>query len=73
MKAKLIVSIVILACVLLYTLQNTESVSISFALWSLSASKAIVTLGTFLVGIVFGFVLGKLDTRKEKKTNREGR
>jgi len=72
MKAKLIISVVILILVLVYTLQNTEAVSISFALWSFSASKAIVTLGTFLAGIIFGFVLGKLDTRK-RKTNWEGR
>lgn len=67
MKAKLVVSIIILILVLLYTLQNTEAVTISFAVWTFSASKAIITLGTFLAGIILGFVLGKLDTRGKKK------
>ncbi|RLA85635.1 MAG: hypothetical protein DRG31_02455 [Deltaproteobacteria bacterium] len=67
MKAKLITIVVILALVLIYTLQNTEAVTISFVSWDFSASKALLSLGAFLAGVILGFILGKVDTRKAKK------
>lgn len=66
------ISVIILILLLLYTLQNTEAMTLSFALWSFSASKALITLVIFAAGIVLGFFIGKIGKRKKKETNAEG-
>lgn len=63
MTAKLLTILVILALVLVYTLQNTEQVEIAFYPWKAQVSKALLTLGMLLVGIVIGFILGKVDRK----------
>ncbi len=67
MTAKLITMVVILALVLAYTLQNTEAVQIAFYPWKAEVSKALLTLGTFFVGVIIGFILGKIDKRRGRK------
>jgi uncharacterized integral membrane protein len=44
----------------IFILQNFEQTSFQFLIWTLfSAPKWIVVSGTFLIGLGFGFLLGK--------------
>lgn len=71
MKGKLFMTVLILALVLAYTLQNTESVEIAFYPWKAEISKALLSLGALLVGVVLGFILGRIDRRRSKKELKE--
>ncbi|MGO9146984.1 MAG: hypothetical protein ACLQDF_11505 [Desulfomonilia bacterium] len=44
----------------IFILQNFEQTSFQFLIWTLfTAPKWIVVSGTFLIGLAFGFLLGK--------------
>jgi len=44
----------------IFILQNFEQTSFQFLIWTIfSAPKWIVVSGTFLLGLAFGFLLGK--------------
>ncbi len=44
----------------IFILQNFEQTSFQFLIWTIfSAPKWIVVSGTFLIGLAFGFLLGK--------------
>lgn len=51
-----IVIVVILSVVLIYVLQNSEVVTVRFLFWNAEVSKAVLSLGTFLGGVVVGFL-----------------
>lgn len=57
---KLVGIIIVLSVLLIFTFQNTQSVDIVFWPWRLSMSKAILSLGAFLCGLILGFVIGYL-------------
>jgi len=50
--ALLITTIVILVLVVVFTLQNAESINVNFLLWKLESSLALVLFTTFSLGIV---------------------
>jgi uncharacterized integral membrane protein len=68
MSGRFITIIVLIAIVFIYVLYNTQSVGVKFLFWETHASKALITLGSFLAGIILGFVLAKIDQfNKERK------
>jgi uncharacterized integral membrane protein len=68
MSGRVITIIVLIAIVLIYVLYNTQSVGVKFLFWETNAPKALITLGSFLAGIILGFVLAKIDQfNKERK------
>ena len=71
MTGKVIVFIVVIAVILIYTLSNTEPVEVRFLIWHAPISKALITLGSLLLGVILGIVIAKLDQRRRK--NRERR
>lgn len=56
-RAKLIVLLVVLLLFLIFILQNTEVVELRFLFWHLEASRAIVLLMSFLLGLVMGWLI----------------
>jgi uncharacterized integral membrane protein len=59
-NSKLIFIAIAVACGFIFILQNFEQTSFQFLIWTLfSAPKWIVVSGTFLIGVVFGYLLGK--------------
>lgn len=63
--------ITILILVVVFTLQNTEQVEITFLLWHLSLSRALMLFLVFTLGLLTGFVLRMLqhevkDNSKDK-------
>ena len=68
MSGRVITLIVLIAVILTYVLYNTQSVGVKFLFWETEVSKALITLGSFLAGIILGFIIAKIDQfNKERK------
>jgi len=48
-----------------FIIQNAEVVQVRFLFWSAQASRAIIILSTFVLGIIVGWVSGRV---KKKET-----
>ena len=63
---RVIIGIVLGAAVIVFALQNAETVTYTFIAWSLSAPRAVVVLLAFVLGLVTGWLetgLGRLRRR----------
>lgn len=49
------VAVLLLIIVLVFSIQNRESVDVSFLLWSMSLPKIFLILGTYLFGMLSGW------------------
>jgi uncharacterized integral membrane protein len=49
------IAVVLLLAVLVFALQNRASVDVSFLVWSFSAPKILLILGTYVLGMLTGF------------------
>jgi len=75
MSGRVITLIVLIAIVLTYVLYNTQPVGVKFLFWETEVSTALITLGSFLAGIILGFIIAKIDqhTReRNKKRSKKG-
>ena len=54
---------VLLALVIVFALQNTQVVDVQFFFWTLSMSRALVLLGTLVIGLFAGWLIGRFTTR----------
>jgi len=57
-KRILILTIGVLFAV--FVVQNTQVVELRFLFWSTQASRALVLLGTFILGLIAGWFTGRL-------------
>jgi uncharacterized integral membrane protein len=55
--AKIIIFFILVILVVLFVLQNTQVVEAQFIAWKVSMSRSLLLLGTFLVGIIAGWLL----------------
>ncbi|GEM_PF-1092758 len=68
MSARLITLIILVIIILIYVLYNTQPVEVKFLFWETQVSKALITLGSFLAGIILGLIVAKIDQlNKERK------
>ena len=63
MRAWSVVLLVLLALVIVFALQNTQVVEVQFFFWTLSMSRALVLLGTLVIGLFAGWLIGRFATR----------
>ncbi|MFH1645251.1 MAG: lipopolysaccharide assembly protein LapA domain-containing protein [Candidatus Omnitrophota bacterium] len=56
MNWKWMVVIVLLALLLIFTLQNHTTVEVQFLFWSFSTSRAIVIFSSVFIGIIIGLI-----------------
>jgi uncharacterized integral membrane protein len=54
---KIIIAVILLVIVVLFVLQNTEVVEAQLLVWTVSMSRALMLLGTFLIGIIAGLLM----------------
>ena len=47
-----------------FVVQNSEVVQVRFIFWSAQASRSIVLLGAFVLGIIIGWVSGRVMKRE---------
>jgi len=75
MSARIITLIILVIIILIYVLYNTQTVAVKFLFWETQISKALITLGSFMAGIILGLVLAKIDQfskeRKKKALQRQ--
>ena len=67
MSAKNIVIIILVALFVLFVVQNTRTVDVRLLFWTVSMSRALMLLGTLLIGLIAGWLLGRT-TRKNSKS-----
>jgi len=53
---KTIIFSVLTALVIVFVIQNTQVVEFQFLAWKVSMSRALLFLGTFVIGIVVGWL-----------------
>jgi uncharacterized integral membrane protein len=68
MSARIITLITLVIIIVIYVVYNTQPVAVKFLFWETQISKALITLGSFMAGIILGLVVAKIDQfRKERK------
>jgi len=67
MSPKRIVFLVLGLLFATFIVQNAEVVQVRFLFWSAQASRAIILMGTFILGIIVGYVSGRV---RKKETTR---
>ncbi|GFZ81232.1 hypothetical protein GCM10011531_09350 [Aquaticitalea lipolytica] len=65
MNTKSIIAIILILLVVIFTIQNTEVVTIKFLTYKLSMSRVLVILGCFLIGLASGMLLAFRHKRKQ--------
>ncbi|MBT8371195.1 MAG: LapA family protein [Deltaproteobacteria bacterium] len=73
MKVKLISVIVVLFVFALFVVQNAQVVTVSFLFWKIEASRAIVLMATFVLGMISGLILTRIFKRKNQENHSPGR
>ncbi len=63
MKIKVIILLAILLIV--FVLQNTETVNVNFIFWDLSFLRALLLFVCFAVGLIFGLLIPSSRLKKE--------
>jgi uncharacterized integral membrane protein len=63
---KNIVFLILVALVLIFVIQNTQVVEFHFLAWTISMSRALLLLVTFVMGIVVGWLLRRLRPKARK-------
>jgi uncharacterized integral membrane protein len=75
MRARLIAILVLLVILIIFIVQNTGPVSLRFLFWRDFVSLVVIILASFAVGVLLGFVFGRVRVRrrvkKEKKAAQE--
>ena len=66
MRIKLVSTIVLLFLFAVFTVQNAQIVTVSFLFWKIEASRVIVLMVTFLLGLFSGWVIPQLFRRRNR-------
>ena len=65
-KPKTIISFVIIVLLLIIFFQNTQVVSFRIFFWKISMSQVILIPLTMIIGLVLGYVIGKLTGNRHR-------
>jgi putative membrane protein len=66
MSTKNIVIIVLAALFVLFVVQNTRIVEVQLLFWTVSMSRSLMLLGTLLIGLIGGWLLGRAERKNNK-------
>ncbi|MDQ2070732.1 LapA family protein [Natronospira bacteriovora] len=55
-KGKAVIAAVLVALVIVFVIQNRETVGVEFLIWTWTASRAVVLFTVFLVGVLAGWL-----------------
>lgn len=64
--AKTIIFSILIALIIVFVIQNTQVVEYRFLAWKVSMSRALLLLGTFVIGVLVGWLSRRLKQRGEK-------
>ena len=68
-RLQLVGAVVLTTAILLFAYQNLDPVPIKFLVWEFAGSVSLVTLSTFLGGLLTGAAAVVLRKRKKRKTS----
>ena len=71
MNTKSIIAVVLIILVVIFTIQNTQIVTIKFLFWELSMSRILIIAGSFIIGFLSAFLIFSQLSRKQKLTKHE--
>jgi uncharacterized integral membrane protein len=54
---KTIVFVILAVLILLFVIQNTQVVETRFLVWTISMSRSLLLLGTFIIGVIAGLLV----------------
>ncbi len=69
MNAKLVIAIIVLFIFAVFIVQNAQVVMVSFLFWKIEASRAIVLMATFVIGLLIGWILAQVFKKSKKDQN----
>ena len=69
MNAKLITVIVVLFVFALFVVQNAQVVTVGFLFWKIEASRAIVLMATFVLGMISGVIITRIFKKKKQENH----
>ncbi|MHB8053708.1 MAG: lipopolysaccharide assembly protein LapA domain-containing protein [Candidatus Aminicenantales bacterium] len=67
MKPKTIVIIVLAVLAAIIIIQNSAATSLRILLWSTTGPLIFLVLGVFAIGVVIGYLAGKVDRKRRPK------
>ena len=72
MNIKLVLVMAVLFIFAVFIVQNAQVVMVNFLFWKIEASRAIVLMVTFVLGLFTGWVMTKILEKKNRANNRIG-
>lgn len=54
---KTIIFVILAVLILLFVIQNTQVVETRFLVWTISMSRSLLLLGTFIIGVIAGWLV----------------
>lgn len=69
---KLTVGVVLALAVLVFIVQNTETVQLDFLVWTLSMSRALMVFAVLVVGLVLGWLWSSEHQRRRQRRGKTG-
>lgn len=54
---KTVIFVILAVLILLFVIQNTQVVETRFLVWTISMSRSLLLLGTFIIGVIAGWLL----------------
>jgi putative membrane protein len=54
---KTVIFVILAVLILLFVLQNTQVVETRFLVWTISMSRSLLLLGTFIIGVIAGWLV----------------
>ena len=60
---KTIVFVILAVLILLFVIQNTQVVETRFLVWTISMSRSLLLLGTFIIGVIAGWLMKRPKSR----------
>ncbi len=54
---KTVIFVILAVLILLFVIQNTQVVETRFLAWTISMSRSLLLLGTFIIGVIAGWLV----------------
>ncbi len=54
---KTVIFVILAVLILVFVIQNTQVVETRFLVWTISMSRSLLLLGTFIIGVIAGWLL----------------
>ncbi len=54
---KSVIFVILAVLILLFVIQNTQVVETRFLVWTISMSRSLLLLGTFIIGVIAGWLV----------------